>query len=62
MTNITITTEKGSMTNAGHIIKVEDIIGTIITLQIGTILEMIVVKINMVEVIRGILRIETGYN
>ena len=60
MIKITITIETDSKTKAGHMVKVEFIIGTITTLEVGVTIEIIGIQINIVEVIRRTLMIEMG--
>ena len=49
------------MKRAGHLIEIEVIIGTIIISEIGTILEVIGIEVNIIQVIEETLRIETGH-
>ena len=49
------------MTKAGHTIKVEIRTGTIRTSVVGTMLEMIVIDVNIMEVIEETSMIETGH-
>ena len=60
MTNIISTLETDSMTEAVYMAKAEIITGKIITLEAGTISEMITVKFNIIEVIEVSLRKRTG--
>ena len=49
------------MTKAGHIIKIEVMIGTIKISEVWATLEMIQIKVNILEVSEGTLRRETGH-
>ena len=53
--------ETDSMMTAGHIIKLEVIIGTMRTLEVGVTTEIIGIEVNIVQVVEGTLRIETGH-
>ena len=47
--------------NAGNFIKVKVIIGTIRISEVGTILEMMGIEVNLIEVIEETLRIKTDH-
>ena len=61
MTNIIKAIEKGSITKAGHLTKGEVIIGIIRTLQVGATIKMAGIEVNIIQVIKETLRIETGH-
>ena len=47
------------MTMAGHMIKIEVIIGALIPAEEGTTLEMTGIRVNIIKMTAGTLRIET---
>ena len=49
------------MKQAGHMIEIEVIIGTIRILEIGSTLEMIEIEVNIIGVIKETLRMEIGH-
>ena len=61
MPNIITKTETDPMPKADHMIKVEVIIGTVRTLEVGVTIKIIGLGVNIVEMIEGTLRIETGH-